>query len=189
MEVPIHSQFGAQRQTSFLNNGLLDESELTRPLIQVVILYEFIRVKIFGLFSDAGGDNTQIFRLLNVDCLSFKSPFDYNRTIYIWLCGTHMFKAMRNNVYRSQLTKSKLFTTHRVPFGWNEIEKTLKRDTERISQRTDLTKHLVYLDNFTIMNAGYANKCFSDRTISEIIVHIALLLHVKVLICNELLSQ
>ena len=50
--------------------------------------------------------------------------------------------------------------THGDPFGWNGIEETLKRDTECILQRTYLTKHLIYLDHFTIINAGYAKKCF-----------------------------
>ena len=39
------------------------------------------------------------------------------------------------------------------------------------------------------MNAGYAKKCFSNRKISEMIAHVALLLHVKLPICNVFLSQ
>ena len=41
----------------FFHNGSLDGHELIRQLIKVVISYEFIGVKIFGLVSDAGGGN------------------------------------------------------------------------------------------------------------------------------------
>ena len=46
------------------------------------------------------------------------------------------------------------------------------------AQRTDLTKHYVFLDNFTIMNASYAKKCFSERTITEIITHVASIMNI-----------
>ena len=75
--------------------------------------------------------------------------------------------------------------THRIILGWNEIEKTLNIATKRISQRTDLTKHSVFFDNYT----GYVNTCFSDQKISEMIAHVVSLIHAKVPICNDFLSQ
>ena len=46
------------------------------------------------------------------------------------------------------------------------------------AQRTDLSKHCVFLDNFTIMNASYAKKCFSEKTISDIISHVSVSMNV-----------
>ena len=71
-----------------------------------------LELKYFGIVSDAGGENTKMFKLLqghneikgswpSAECLSFKNPFENAREIYIWSCGTHGFKAMRNNIYRS----------------------------------------------------------------------------------------
>ena len=177
----------------FFNDGSLDGNELIRQMIQVVLSYEFIVVKIFGIVSDAGGGNSKMFRLLqghhtikgpwpDAKCLSFVNPVDRDRNIYIWSCGTHSFKAMRNNIYRSQLNKAKAFTSNGVQFGWGEIVKTYDRDMIRLkdigAQRTDLSKHCVFLDNFTIMNASYAKKCFSEKTISEIISHVSVCMNV-----------
>ena len=70
-----------------------------------------------------------------------------------------------------------------IPFGWNQILQTFDRDMARVndigSQRTDLSKHCVFLDNFTIMNASYAKKCFSEKTIAEIISHVASVMKIK----------
>ena len=71
----------------FFNNGSLDRNELIRQLIQVVISYEFIGVKIFGVVSDAGEGNTKMFKLLqgqndikgpwtNASCLSSQNPYN-----------------------------------------------------------------------------------------------------------------
>ena len=178
----------------FFNNGSLDGNELIRQMILVISSYEFIGVKIFGIVSDAGGGNSKMFRLLqghnaiegpwpDANCLSFTNPVDISRSVYIWSCGTHSFKAMRNNIYRSQPNKTRSFTSHGIPFGWHQIVHTFDRDMARLKdvavQRTDLTKLSVYLDNFSIMNASYAKKCFSERTISEIIAHVALEMNIK----------
>ena len=188
----------------FFNNGSLDGNELIRQMIQVVVSYEFIGVKIFGIVSDAGGGNTKMFKLLqghnvvkgpwpDAKCLSFVNPADKDRSIYMWSCGTHNFKALRNNLYRSQLVKAKSLMNYGVPFGWNEIEVTYERDVGRLQknmpQRTDLNKHSVYLDNYTLMNASYAKKCFSEKTITEMIVYVAKSMEVKLEIGLKFESQ
>ena len=113
--------------------------------MQVVLSYEFIGVKIFGIVSDAGGGNTKMFKLLqgyndikgpwpDAECLSFANPVDISRSVYIWSCGAHNFKALRNNIQWSQLTKAKLFVNNGIPFGWNEIECIFERDVERLNK-------------------------------------------------------
>lgn len=63
-----------------------------------------------------------------------------------------------------------------TPFGWDKIECTFERDESRIQkglpQRTDLNKHCVYMDNYTVMNTSYPKKCFSERTISEMVAYV-----------------
>ena len=101
----------------------------------------------------------------------------------MWSCGTHNFKALRNNIHRAQLTKSKSFLNCGVPFSWNEIESTFEREISRLTknmpQRTDLNKNSVYLDNFTVMNASYAKKCFSEKTISKMLLYVSAHMNVR----------
>ena len=62
--------------------------------MQVVLSYEFIGVKIFGIVSDAGGGNTKMFKLLqghnvvkepwpDAKCLSFANPTDKDRYLHV----------------------------------------------------------------------------------------------------------
>ena len=46
--------------------------------------------------------------------------------------------------------------------------------------RTDISKHVVYLDKYTLMHATYAKQCFSEKTISKILSHIAINIKVAV---------
>ena len=46
-------------------------------------------------------------------------------------------------------------------------------------QKTGFTKHCVFLDNFTIMNALHSKKCFSERPITEIISHVTSVMNIK----------
>ena len=41
-------------------------------------------------------------------------------------------------------------------------------------------KHAIYLDNYTMMNAGYAKQVFSDKTICESISYLSMMLNVKI---------
>lgn len=49
-------------------------------------------------------------------CLSLANPVDKDRSIFMWFCGTHKFKALWNIIHRPQLTKSKSFMNYGVPF-------------------------------------------------------------------------
>ena len=42
-----------------------------------------------------------------------------------------------------------------------------------------MNKHCAYLDNFTVMNASYAKKCFSEKTISEMVGYVGDALELK----------
>ena len=44
------------------------------------------------------------------------------------------------------------------------------------AKRTDLVKHAVSLDNYTMMNAEYAKQVFSEKTIAEILSRLSSIL-------------
>ena len=70
-----------------------------------------------------------------------------------------------------------------IQLGWSEITKIFNHDMLRLvdtgTQRTDLTKYCMFLDNFTIMNVSYAKNCFSEKTICEIIAYMSKAIKIK----------
>ena len=68
-----------------------------------------------------------------------------------------------------------------------------KRDMIRVEcntgQRTDIVKHAIKLDKYTMMNANYAKQVFSEKTICEVISHISVMIHVKFTTVNDNVSQ
>ena len=73
------------------------------------------------------------------------------------------------------------------------METIYVRDSERVSNylgpRTNIVKHAIYLDKYTMMNAGYAKQVFSDKTICESISYLSMMLHVKISIEEVYESQ
>ena len=170
----------------YFNTGSLDGNEMIRQFIDVVTSYETIGVNIFGIVSDGGGGNAKFFKLLrdnlpisgsgvNMNCFWCKNPIDPSRFIYFWSCGTHSMKSIRNNLFRSQPKLTRDFTKKGITFGWKHMEDIFLRDEERVKwhkgRRTDIVKHAIQLDKYTLMNAGYAKQPFSEKSISEVISH------------------
>ena len=54
-----------------------------------------------------------------------------------------------------------------------EMEVIFIRDNKRMlnheGKRTDLVKHDINLDNYTLMNAEFSKQAFSEKKISEVI--------------------
>ena len=65
-----------------------------------------------------------------------------------------------------------------VYFGWKDVERIYLRDEKRldnnVGRRTDLNKHCVCLDQYTLMNATYAKSPFTAKTICEAISYLCL---------------
>ena len=109
----FRSNLGMTHNAKFYyNTGSLDANEITKQFIDVLISYEMLGVKILGVVSDGGGGNENFFRQMadnspmigpwpNDKSVSFVNPCDTVRKIYVWSCGTHSLKSMRNNLYRS----------------------------------------------------------------------------------------
>ena len=178
----------------YYNKGSLDGNELIRQYIDVVSCYELIGIKIYGMVSDGGGGNTKFFKLIseyqplqgiwiNEKCLRTLNPVDPCRYIYIWSCSTHSLKALRNTLYRSQPNQSRSLKYDDCSFGWKDMESIYLRDLGRMSNnvgpRTNIVKHAIYLDKYTMMNAGYAKQVFSDKTICESISYLSMMLQAK----------
>ena len=188
----------------YFNNGSLNGNELVRQFIDVVTSYESIGIKIYGIVSDGGGGNTKIFNMIseynpgkskwmNNKCLRTLNPVDPSRYIYIWSCSTHSLKALRNNLYRSQPNLSRSLKFNNSSFGWKEMGNIYLRDVNRldcnIGARTDIVKHAIHLDKYTLMNANYAKQVFSDKTICEVISHLSVMLQVKLTPIRDDMSQ
>ena len=145
----------------------MDDSELIRQFIEVVISYENIGVKIIGIVSDGGGGNTEFFRMLcdnlpvethwpgkaSIICLN---PVDKSRYIYFISCSTHGLKAVRNSLFRSQLKLSRSLQLTVIDFGWREMELIFMKYNDCVQKnkgrRTDLLRHAINLDKYTTMD-------------------------------------
>ena len=58
-----------------------------------------------------------------------------------------------------------------------------------IGARTDIVKHTIHLDKYTLMNANYAKQDFLDKTICEVISHLSVMLQVKLTPTQDDMSQ
>ena len=78
----------------------------------MLLACDTIGVKICELVCDRGGRNEGFMHSvadeLNLDkkkpddtSVSLTHPLDKERKIFLWSCGTHSIKALRNNLYRS----------------------------------------------------------------------------------------
>ena len=55
----------------------------------------------------------------------------------------------------------------------------MNRVKNKMCRRTDIAKHAVALDNYTMMNASYNKQIFSDKTICEVLSHLGCMLGIK----------
>ena len=154
----------------------------------MLVLYESIGVEICGLVCDGGGSNESFIKKIvekfdldkehtDIDSVSMIHPLDNNRRIFIWSCGTHSLKAIRNNLFRSKQNGTRNLKMNDCHFGWKDVEAIYMRDENRALagdfRRTDIVKQTICLDSFTMMNAAYAKHIFTSKTISEVLSHIS----------------
>ena len=102
----------------------------------------------------------------NNKSISMIHPLDDTRRIFVWSCGTHSLKAIRNNLFRSKHDGTRHLKLNKTHFGWKDVESIYHRDEDRVKmkelQRTTVTKETVSLDNFTMMNAAFAKAPFTE---------------------------
>ena len=58
----------------------------------------------------------------NRETISFVNPVDVAHNIFVWSCGTHSLKAIRNNVYRIQPKFPHNLKVNGIFFGWKEVK-------------------------------------------------------------------
>ena len=114
----------------------------------------------YGLVLDAGGNNSKFVngmldQLRTLDhnpwvgdeqCVA-TNVVDTSRQVHFWFCSTHIFKAMRNQLFGSRPKGGKLFKSeHDEVFGWlpAKLLKWLEADNAvtggRVSQRVRMNK-------------------------------------------------
>ena len=163
--------------------------------MDVLATYETIGVNTFGIVSDGGGGKVRAFRFLreklhidgcwpDINCGCFVNPIDPFLYIYYLSYSIYSLTFMRNNIYRSQPKLVRNFIIRGIPFGWKQVEEILIRDNERVKlqkgNRSDIVRHTVLLDKYTLMNATYVKQPFSEKTISEVISHLSLMLRTNI---------
>ena len=188
----------------YFNKGSLTANDIAQQFMDVLTVYENVGVEIYGLVCDGGGSNESFLHsivenfnldveLPDEDSLSFVNPLDKKRRIYIWSCGTHSQKALRNNLYRSRNGGTKKLCISSVTFGWKQVQTIYERDEQRALRneytRTDVVQQTINLDSFTMMNATYAKQPFTSKTICEVFKHISTMLNVKLPYSNQYSSE
>jgi hypothetical protein len=104
----------------FYNPGSLSGKTLVNQCLSVIKSLEAINCKVYGLATDAGGCNANLFALLRQgitlqalwfddDKVSFVNPVDPSRLIWIWHCTTHLLKAFCNQLQTSSPKGAKAF--------------------------------------------------------------------------------
>ena len=78
-------------------------------------------------------------------------------------------------------------------FDWKDTEKMYMSDakcyTYNLSVRTDIVKHAIHSDIFTLMNTSYAKEVFWDKTVCEVLLYLSIRLQVKFLSTHLYPSQ
>ena len=91
---------------------------------------------------------------------------------------------MRNNIYSGQPKLLRDFRMHSLSFGWKQMEEIFVKYNERVKlekgKRSDIVRYAVLLDKYTLMNATYVKQPFSEKTISEVISHLSLMLRTNI---------
>ena len=91
-------------------------------------------IHILGMVSEGGGGNEILFCTMVDDlsrigswpennCVCFKNTIHPTKIIYVWSCGIHFMKALRDNIYCSQLQYVQNLKHSNIHFGWNNVEK------------------------------------------------------------------
>ena len=132
-----------------------------------------------GLVLDAGGNNSNFINLLrngkklttaswisDEECY-ISNPRYPSRRIYFWYCGTHLFKAVRNQLEASQIDGAKSFEDKNgVPFGWALIPEVyhslsdLPHSEKNAHNLNHLTEAVAYPHKENKMSVPYAKVPF-----------------------------
>ena len=72
-----------------------------------------------------------------------------------------------NTLFRNQYRFSRNSRNNGAMFGWKVVEDIYMRDHKRtdnnLGARTDIVKHAIALDSYTMMNAAYTRHVLSDK--------------------------
>ena len=162
--------------------------------MDVFFFHESLGVEICGLVCDDGGSNESFLhsivgkfildeKVATQESVRFTHPLDKCRRIFIWSCGTHSQKALRNSMYRRRHNGTRNLTYCSNNFGWNELQTIYGRKEERSKRQqyreTDVVQQTINLDSFTMMNTTYAKQPFTSNTLPEVFSHLSTMLDMK----------
>ena len=155
-------------------------------LFHILTFCNTVGCRIFGLASDAGGNNARLFSLLrhtkklpdvaslSPEFVTFQDPTIYeNITIAMFHCATHNLKAARNAYLASSIAGARNFlNTDNIPFGWQNVIECYSRDQHKVingyATVTNLTLASAKPDGWSKMNVKHAKAPFAKKTICSI---------------------
>lgn len=158
---------------------------MTSCYIKQFIVLASIGHIILGVATDAGGNNSHLFKLLRSgkaiksigwlrdDEVSFKNPAIFEGPkVAMWHCTTHAAKAKRNaHMSSCQLGKRNFTSKDGVEFGWDNVTETYVRDQKRVSggapPETDLTLASVIPDSYNKMTVKHSKAPYTYKTLNE----------------------
>ena len=108
-----------------------------------------------------------------------------NELIALSHCMSHDVKAMRNNLWRSVLGRTKAFERNGHSFGWDTKKETFEKDLERDTKETKMSLASTNVDKWSKMSVKHAKDPLDCDTITEQMQHLAGLLRCTHLLVNE----
>ncbi|EJK77622.1 hypothetical protein THAOC_00533 [Thalassiosira oceanica] len=171
------------------NPELLNGNELLMQFGQIVMRLEMVGVRVIGLVSDAGSNNSRMFRLLRsrlevgnkegawlpIDRIRTPNIYDRSRHIYLFNCTTHGLKATRNQLYGSYSGGKGCKAFLSIDgFGIHNaiLKESYERDKRRASKRTRLDEASIDPDSWSKMNVSPAMIASEFKTLAEISEHL-----------------
>ena len=171
----------------FFNDGSLTGTTLARQYNQVLRSCEAIESEVYGLVLDAGGSNSKFVRGEMLDelkamkhnpwiseeqCVATNVASKDKRKVYFWFCSTHVFKAMRGQLFTSRPGGKKAFkSASGVPFGWLPAKLLVWLEADKantggkVSQRVRLSSKSANPKNQLKMSVSLAKIPFEHSTI------------------------
>ena len=190
----------------FFNDGFLTGKTLARQYNQVLRSCEAIESEVYGLVMDAGGNNSRFVRdildelkimehnpwLGEEHCVTTNIASETKRKGHFWLFSTHVFKAVRGQLFASRPSGKKAFkSANGEAFGWlpakllQWIEADKAKTGGKVSQRVRLNNKSANPKNQLKMSVHLAKVPFEHTTITYAITKFSELLGITSEVLEE----
>ena len=147
-----------------------------------------VGARVLGMTSDAGSQNSRLFRLLRnrldvskegawlpLDRIRTVNIYDPTRFIYLFHCTTHGDKSMRNQLFGSWSGgkgQKAFLSADGSMISKRILDECYQRDKKRASPRTRLNEAAINPDKWSKMNVSDSLKISESKTLAELTTHL-----------------